>query len=638
MPRPAGASGTARRGLYAVLLCGGLCFVPGVRLPASIVLLCLLPGVLVCRRWLGVTSWARCLILGGPITLAIVPAVLIPVSLLVGRPTPALIVALTCAITIAALLGRAPDDASAAPLPRLARAHLVIVAGLGAVLQGLATALIYPAADVVRWKGLPDLMFFNGIYRQIALHMPPLDPENGAALLVHNWIYHFHFASLQIVSGMSIPSMQRVVSCWMALVLLGLVYLLCHDVLKMPAAGLLACLLVSTSGEITWLVRSAAHLSLDLRALPWVHSPIGVTLLMGWYNLPPLAAALAAWYWFERHRATGRAAHLAASIGMCVALAFFHPVFYGVFMIGFCLWLGWLWVSGQEGGLRPSRLIYLLTPLPFFLLYKLPYYGMASPPPVVHPATSLATILGHAKEVALSGGLYLALAIAGLAIARRLPAPLVFVAAASLALRLLVRSPNPHWFNDLLYLALAIAGGLGLAHMMKLSRAAGVCAAGASLLVAGVSFGLHLETALSDQHVYTGDEIAAGAWLSQNTTPDDLVAILPNSESSYTVLGRGGRRVAHGWTGHLLDFHPYARRQEAELVEMYTTADAARAAELAARYRIDWVYLGPAERRVAVAGGPSGACFAPRFSSLEVEVRAFTCGEAMRARAAAGRP
>jgi hypothetical protein len=611
----------ARPEILAALVCALLSFLPVARVPAGFALLCLLPGVAVARRWLGETSPARLLILGSLLSLCVVPVVAIPASLLAGHPTPLLAVLSACVVTILGAVGPAVAGRDEAAW-RIPVRPLAALAVLALAMQVGLSAAKYPSPDTIRWKGLPDLMFFNGIYTQLTLHTPPLDPENGAALLVHNWIYHFHFALVHLVTGLSVPAMERLVSAWMALALLGLVCLLGADVLKKPAAGVWACLLLMTSGEIYWAVKTALRLAPVLQPLPWVHSPFGVTILFGWYNLAPLCAGLGAWYWIEKHRESNRRAPLAASVAMCCAMAFFHPVFYGVFMIGLCLWLAWLWL--REGA-RPGWLVYLATPLPFFLFYKLPYYGAAMPPQVVHPALSPGSIATQAIDLTYSGGIYLGLAAAGLLVAGASLGPAAFILAGSVALRLLVRAPNPHWFNDLLYIVAAIAAGAALARLTERWRRWGAAVGGACRLVAGVSLALHLQAVLSAGHTYSVGEMAAGAWLRDHTGADDLVAIVPNSTSSYTVLGLGRRRLVHGWTGHLLDFHHDARRQEAEVREIFTTVDAARAAELAARYRAAYIYIGPSERAALGPGSLPGDCFPAVFAEGDVEVRAFTC-------------
>ncbi|HEY3176010.1 MAG TPA: hypothetical protein VGK94_09675, partial [Candidatus Polarisedimenticolia bacterium] len=429
----------ARPEILAAIACALLSYLPLVRVPAGFALLCLLPGIAIARRWLGEESAPRLLILGSLLSLCAVPAVAIPASLVTGHPTPLLAVMSACAVTIAGALGPGPAAGRERPswVPAL---PLALIAAAALAMQIGLTLAQYPSASTIRWKGLPDLMFFNGIYTQLTLHTPPLDPENGAALLVHNWIYHFHYALVHLVTGLSVPATQRLVSAWMALALLGLVYLLACDALRKPAAGFWACLLLMTSGEIYWAVRSARHLTLALAPLPWVHSPFGVTILFGWYNLAPLCAGLGAWYWLERHRESGRRTELAASVAMCCAMAFFHPVFYGVFMTGLCLWLAWLWL--REGA-RPGWLAYLATPLPFFLFYKLPYYGAAMPPRVVHAAFSPSSIATQAIDLFYSGGIYLALAAVGLLAARARLGPAACILMVSGTLRLLVRAPNP---------------------------------------------------------------------------------------------------------------------------------------------------------------------------------------------------
>ncbi|HEY3176645.1 MAG TPA: hypothetical protein VGK94_12900, partial [Candidatus Polarisedimenticolia bacterium] len=188
----------------------------------------------------------------------------------------------------------------------------------------------------------------------------------------------------------------------------------------------------------------------------------------------------------------------------------------------------------------------------------------------------------------------------------------------------------------LLYIVAAIAAGAALAWLSARWRPWGAAIGGACLLVAGISLALHLQAVLSAGHTYSAGEQAAGAWLRERTGADDLVAILPNSPSSYTVLGLGGRRLVHGWTGHLLDFHHDARMQEQEVREIFTTSDAGRAAALAAKYRARYIYVGPTEREALGSGSLSGDCFPPVFSSGDVELRAFSCAGAPAASPAAG--
>ena len=618
----------ARNAGVLAACCAVLCFVPYVRVPSAVLLLCLLPGLAICRSWLKERYGLPLLLLGSLLSLCAVTAVAIPAALVAGRPSRAATVVLAALLTLLPSVwprrrGTTTSEASyGGRTTRGWRWHLAVLAGVALLMQvGLSVAK-YPGADTIRWKGLPDLMFFDGIYTQIALHTPPLDPENGSSLLVHNWIYHFHFALLGIVADLSVPAMQRLVSAWMALLLLGLVYLVAADLLQDHWAGVIACLFLMTSGEVNWLLRSMAEMGVVLEPLPWQHSPFGVTILFGWYNLPPLAAGLGAWYGFARHRQERSRPYLFASMALCVAMAFFHPVFYGVFMLGFCLWLISLWL--REGPV-PLWLGYLLTPLPFFLLYDLPYYGLALPPQVVDLDLQARAIGARVREMVRSFGALLVLGAAGIAGARGKLGPLPWFVGVSLVIGLLVRSPNPHWFNDLLYISLALASGLGATWLYRRARLVGVSATAGALAIGGVALALHLSAALKLEHTYSASERSAGEWLQRHTEPDDLVATLPNSTSSYTVLGLGKRRLVHGWTGHLLDFHHDAKTQEAEIAEIFTTSDPSRAAALAAHYRIDYLYLGPYEGSRAGGAGLVGECFPPAFTSSQVEIRAVTC-------------
>ncbi len=603
----------------AALSCGLLCFVPVIRWPAGLLLVGFLPGAAIARRLLGETDPLRLLILGSVLSLASLPAVAIPLALLAGRTGAGQAILCAAAITLAASAAppRRPGGAPPAPLPWRAFALLAAVALL---LQVWTTLLIFPSPGEIRWRGLPDLIFFEGIYTQIAQQVPPLDPENGRELLVHNWIYHFDFVLLGQVMGLEPLAAQRVASAWLALTLLGLVYLLGAEVLKQRAGAVLACLFVMTSGEIYWLARSLRRGEIALASMGWAHSPMGVTMIIGWYNLAPLAAALAAWYAFERSRSTGDRRWLGVSAGLCVALAFFHPVFYAVFMTSFCLWLGRVWMAE---GIRAAWAAYLLTPLPFFLLYKLPYYGWSMPPQVVHLDATPGGVLARGQDLLLWCGVLIAPAIYACVTSPH--GLLAFLAVVSVALKLAVKVPNPHWFGDLLHLALALAAGSGLARLVERARPAGWIAAGVTLLLAATGLGLGLGTAIGTGHVYGPDERAAAAWLEEATSPADLILIRPNSRSSYAVIGLAGRRVVHGWTNHLLDFKADAREQEAAVEAIYGSADPGEAAAAFRRLGAALVWVGPDERELVKEGRFPDRCFRLAHSSGEISIFEPAC-------------
>ncbi len=608
------------------LLLALLCLVPYARVPAAALLLCFLPGVAICRHRLRETETVRLLALGGLLSLCSICAVGIPAALLAGRPGRLLAVATACAITWSACLipGRPRPQAASDPVWTRRFAILAAVALLMQI--GMSWAMYPSATDggaaSVRWRGMPDLFFFHGIHTQLAERMPPMDPERGDALLVHNWIYHFHFALVQVASELSVPAMQRLVSAWTALMLLAMVFLICRDLFGNPAAGLLACALVITSAEAAWLIRSLAHLSLDLSTMGWVHSPLGITLLFGWYNLPPLIGVLAVWYFFAQSRTEKRISYLWISVCMAAVVAFFHPVFYGVFMIGFCLWLARLALAQ---GFQPAWLAYLATPLPFFLLYKLPYYGMASPPQVIHAMGGPGAVVAQAKGLMLVATSIGMLGGIGLLVARG-AGPAAWVIGASLALRLAVRSPNPHWFTDLIYLFGSIAAGLGAAWLWRRWRAAGAITVAVLLAAGAVSFALHLRGALDVRYTFSQDERDAAAWLSANTTPGQVVTIHPNSPSSFTVLGLAGRRVLHGWTTHQLDFHHDALLREAQVAELFRTTEPGRAAELSGALGTRLIYIGPTEKSCCGREGLNQECFPSVFSATDVEIRRAVCG------------
>lgn len=604
--------------VLAAPACAFLSLVPGVRFPAIVALLCFLPGVSIARHWLGVRDTPRLLILGGLLSLAAVPLLSVPLALLAGESSwalsvgPAVVAAVVPALTRREILAPRPEPLDWRPLALLAALAILLQAGM--------TARLYPAPDTVAWTGLPDYFFFQGVYTQLHTSIPPMDPEHGDELLVHNWIYHFHFVQMAHAAGLSLPAVQRLASAWLQIVLLGMLYLLGSELLRSRLAGLLAALLAASSGEIYWLIRSAARGALHLDPLPWDWSPMGITMLFGWYNLAPLTAALGTWYCFERSRRPGGRGWLAASLYLCCCLAFYHPIFYGVFMSAFCLWLGLRWL--QSGGTL-SWALFLLTPLPFFLLYKFPYYGWSMPPSVVHFDPSIEGLLARGQDLLLWGGILFAAGIPGLLATRH--GFMVSLTVVSVGLVLFVDAPNPHWFNDLLNLILALSAGAAIAALRgSRFRAA---ASATVLLPAFFAFALQFPAATASEHKFSQSDLAAAAWLATNSAPDDLLAILPNSSSSYTLLGLTRRRVVHGFTEHIRDFVEDAETHEQEVAEIFHSPDPARAHEIEHMYGVSLVYVGPYERRRAAEGRFPDPFHVEVFTSPEVQIFRPACSK-----------
>ncbi len=258
----------------AALACAPLCLVPVLRWPAGLVLLGFLPGIAIARHVLGERDPVRLLILGGALSLAAVPAIAIPLALLAGRPS--MILAAVAAITLTAAASLVPSRvAGTLPEPGRWRGPALVVV-LCLILQVWMTIAMFPSPDEIRWKGLPDLIFFQGMYSQIHQAIPPFDPENGRELLVHNWIYHFHFVLMGEAMGLGPLAIQRVASAWLALILLGLVHLLGTEILKSRMGATIACLFLLSGGEIYWLARAMARRELELIPMGWTHSPMGV--------------------------------------------------------------------------------------------------------------------------------------------------------------------------------------------------------------------------------------------------------------------------------------------------------------------------------------------------------------------------
>src|SRR5262249_24416279 len=113
---------------------------------------------------------------------------------------------------------------------------------------------------------------------------------------------------------------------------------------------------------------------------------------------------------------------------------------------------------------------------------------------------------------------------------------------------MILEVPNPHWFHDLLFVARAFASSLALARLLARAPAWGAALSVAVLAVVGVSFALQARQALRYVHVFSPEELAAVDWVKERTGPDDLVAIFPNSPSSYAIEGLASRRLVHGFT------------------------------------------------------------------------------------------
>jgi hypothetical protein len=292
-------------------------------------------------------------------------------------------------------------------------------------------------------------------------------------------------------------------------------------------------------------------------------------------------------------------------------------------MTGFCLWLILLFLRGER---RAAWLLYLLTPVPFVLLYKIPYYGSSMPPSVVSLDLGLSHVAGRIATLGLWGGIVMLLGLAGLAFLKGKSGPLPWLAAVSLPMELALKTPNPHWFRDILFLSLALLSGAGLAGLARRAPRWGAAAALVALGLGASSFVLHVRLALRYEHIFSAGELDAADWIRANTGQDDLLAVLPNSPSGYAAEGLTGRRLVHGWTRHEGDFHRDAGEREKLVEEMFTTKDQGRAAEIARRLKVGYLFVDSYERSRASPEALASPCFRSVFSENPVEIFAYVCG------------
>jgi len=140
------------------------------------------------------------------------------------------------------------------------------------------------------------------------------------------------------------------------------------------------------------------------------------------------------------------------------------------------------------------------------------------------------------------------------------------------------------------------------------------------LLLAATSLALGTDSALRIRHVYSRDEKAAAAWLREMTEPGELVAIHPNSKSSYAVISLADRRLVHGWTTHMMDFKADASDHEETAGSIFKSGDPEEAAAAAHRLGAAVVWVGPDERPVIPEGRLPDRCFRLLYSSGEISI------------------
>jgi YYY domain-containing protein len=132
------------------------------------------------------------------------------------------------------------------------------------------------------------------------------------------------------------------------------------------------------------------------------------------------------------------------------------------------------------------------------------------------------------------------------------------------------------------------------------------------------------------------DEAAALAWIARNTRPDDVVLTAVGrsyDDSTGRVAAATGRATLLGWSGsherlwrrRSPDILAEIEARERDVPVIYTTPHVPTATALLEHYGVDYVFVGPAERRLYAGPGLDkfDAFLEPVFE--EGEVRVYRC-------------
>jgi hypothetical protein len=158
-------------------------------------------------------------------------------------------------------------------------------------------------------------------------------------------------------------------------------------------------------------------------------------------------------------------------------------------------------------------------------------------------------------------------------------------------------SVSPHEYNNLklMYFWYALSSVLIAAWLVTLGRVKGRPWTAFSLSVVCVLTGLlslHAEAVLKWE-IFSNADVQASVFVKHMTPPNALW--LTGLNHNQPIASLAGRTIVLGYTGWIVSHGYDVGRREADVRTMYTGGP--KAAALLAQYKVDYVYMGPWEKK-----------------------------------------
>jgi hypothetical protein len=489
----------------------------------------------------------------------------------------------------------------------------------------LLNSVIYETRDGIYTgfaNNLGDLPFHLGVINRFALggNVPPEDPTYAGIRFTYPFLVDF-VAAMFVRVGTGVREALLIENGVLGVSLAGLLYYWTLEVTADRRAALVALLLIGFSGGMGWwlfvqdvaknpqgIVAMLGHLPHDYTILPgheWRWGNVITTLLVPQrsllFGLPLVVMVMTLWLRAIRHAGSHATKKMAAAGTVAGLLPLIHAHSFIVVMgLGGCLAL-----------LFASRRLWVV----FFaaaLVLSLPQLAWSVSASSVTASNFLGWQFGWDKGDhnvlwfwLRNTGVLIPLAAAGLfwhqfyGLSRSFVRYYLPLAALCFVIPNVVRLAPWIWDNVKVliywYVATVPVAALLLVRLWQRNwwwRSASMALIGSLTLAGGLDL-WRVVSGASEVLVFNGNDVAFASLVRDTTPPGALVLHAPTYNHPVFLTGR---RSVMGYPGHLWSRGIDSRSREADIRAIYAGDEGAPA--LLAQYRVDYVVVGPLERRL----------------------------------------
>lgn len=551
------------------------------------------------------------------------PIVTLPAALIVGQATPFVIIGsitvfcLTCvAIGQSTAFNYQPEE-NISP----SKINLLAIGGVLVLIGFILTPYMVRAvkSGMFHYAHTDDLVYLRGIVLELSRQLPPVNPAASFATLNQTWGIWYFYALLHNLTGISIHIIL-VISCfYLSFILINLINLFVLDLFGNVFTGVLGVLLLFdfTSSLLLWFwdnVIAKYHLApvyLTKRKMLRAFSYFPYITDKSYYMSPAAIMIILSLYLILKSKAEERKTSFYLACIVLSCFPFFHAGYYLLFLGAISFWLLWEYFKKS---LNYRNLWYLITPLPFYVLYVRGYIYPNNPP--LPPAFWFAF---HPERVVWLAkfGILSVLGILAFKYVnsdekiKQTVAPLFIFSTSPLFISLFVDNIqlSGAWYIVTSYMPLlllsvytitAIRANYSNILYKTLAVAVVLLAAMRVIPEANRHYGIYKQILSLNENNYRVNTTPVVNWIKSNTSPEDLFVVMPDGPSIQVVLGSADRRVVYGYSMHIRSTRKEAQLKSIrdEIKNIFCPPDEKTFQNLCKKYKLSYIYVGEHEDTV----------------------------------------